>query len=75
MSKLVLNDNQETLLKNIQIENNAKKKKHGNFDQKIHCFYSTNSKNKGFVDLSKSTCVTDEKVLQIYNDVIITGLK
>ena len=79
MSKFVLNDNQETWLKNSQAKKKkkrkAKKREFENFNQKIHCAYSTNSKSEGFVDLSKSTRTTDEKFLQIYNDVNNTGLE
>ena len=77
MSKVTSKRNQEISCKNDESKSDVKKRKletiHPNL---LSCnANSTYALGLTFVNLSKTTAINDDKVLQNYNAVAVTGLK
>ena len=76
MSKVTSKRNQETSCKNNESEIDVKKTKLETINPNLLSYNVNFSNTKGltFVNLSKTTAMNDDKVLQKYNDVAVTGL-
>ena len=76
MSKVTSKGNQEISCKNDPGKIDVKKKKLDTINPNLlsHNANSSNSKDLTFVNLSKTSAINDDKVLQNYNDVAVTGL-
>ena len=77
MIKFTLNNGRNTNLNSSISEVEAKKMKLESFSQNSaeHGNHYTKSKNKKFLSLSKSKSFSNDKVRNMYNNVVVTGLK
>ena len=75
MSKFTSKDNQNMHYKSQQSLNDAKKRKLENVNQNLLNGDSNSVNNKGhsFVNLTKTTAINDDEVLQKYHDVAVLG--
>ena len=76
MSKTTSKRNQEISCKNDESKIDVKKRKLETVHPNLLSYNanSSNGKSLTFVNLSKTTAMNDDNVLQKYNDVAVTGL-
>ena len=77
MSTFTSKDNQDKPNENQQRSNDVKKRKFENVNQTLlnGDANSTNSRSHSLVNLCKKSVLNDDKYLQKYNDVALTGIK
>ena len=77
MSTFTSKDNQDKPYENHQSVMDANKKKFENFNQTLlnGDENSTNSRSHHLVNLCKKAALNDDKYLQKYNDVAVTGME
>ena len=77
MSKFTSKDNQDKPYENHQSLNDAEERKLENVNQTLLNGDSnfTNSRSHHLVNLCKKTILNNDKYLQKYNDVALTGIK
>ncbi len=75
MSNSSLENKKSLFVKSSNCKHNAKKMKLENVNQKLlnYVVKSMDKIDDSFEDLCKQKCINDEKSLQMYHDVAVTG--